>query len=349
VINLCTLFNSNYLSRGLALYKSLSETCPNFHLYVFAFDDQCHNFLQQQNYQHLTAIALKDFEDDELLTVKPSRSPAEYCWTCTPSTILYCIKKFQLPSCTYIDADIIFYSNPAVLIEEMGNDSVLISEHRYTKLYDQSLDSGIYCVQFMRFKNTEHGMKVLQWWRNTCLEWCYARIEDGKFGDQKYLDDWPSKFEGVHVLQHLGGGIAPWNVQQYGFEKNNGKLMLIHKVNKKKYPVVFFHFHGLKFYEKNIVECTKALYELDKLVKELFYIPYIRRLTQVSTELSKHIQFDPNGATGKAPSRVFIFITYLKNFIFALKNDPSAIVQLKNYNFKKHFHYWKLNKLIHHH
>src|ERR1700746_3815030 len=120
------------------MYESLLKNCNDFHLYVFAFDDKCYEFLKSQQYKDLTVVSLKEFEDEELLRIKPTRTAAEYCWTCSSSTILYSINKFRLQNCTYIDADMYFYSDPIVLVNEMGNKSVLITEHRYTKEYDQS-------------------------------------------------------------------------------------------------------------------------------------------------------------------------------------------------------------------
>ena len=90
-------------------------------------------------------------------------------------------------------------------------------------------------------------MAVLNWWRNACLDWCYAKAEDGKFGDQKYLDDWASRFEGVHELQHLGGGIAPWNVQQYIFKCEDSKIIGTEITTGKKFEVIFYHFHGHQY------------------------------------------------------------------------------------------------------
>ena len=264
----CTLFDSFYLTRGVAMYQSLEKTGIDFHLYIFAFDDASFKILNQLNFKHATIISLKEFENEKLLEVKPGRTKAEYCWTCTSSTILYVIENFNVPSCTYLDADLFFYSSPSVLIEEMGDKSVLITEHRFTPKYDRSEIAGIYCVQFVTFKNNAEGLKVLNWWVNACLEWCYSRYEDGKFGDQKYLDDWTTRFEGVHVLEHLGGGLAPWNIQQYSYlKRDQNNIMMMEIKSEKKFQAIFYHFHYVRFYsndfvdfgwfklEKNIITC----------------------------------------------------------------------------------------------
>lgn len=239
-----TLFDSNYLTRGLAMYESLKKESDEFHLYIFAFDDSSKNLLTKINLDFVSVVSLQEFEDEELLSVKIERSAGEYFWTCTPSIIKFCLEKYNLDSCTYLDADLYFFSNPAVLYKEMGEKSVLITEHRYTLEYDLSKTNGIYCVQIMTFKHDINGIKVLSWWREACIEWCYARAEDGKFGDQKYLDDWTTRFEGVHVLENMGGDVAPWNVQQYDLCNHNFNLIL-------------YHFHSYKLLENDKIECGK--------------------------------------------------------------------------------------------
>jgi hypothetical protein len=341
-LNFCTLFNSNYLSRGVVMYESLLKHCADFHLYVFAFDDTCYKFLKSQDYKHLTVVSLKDFEDDELLRVKATRTMAEYCWTCTSSTILYCIKKFSLDNCTYLDADLQFFSDPQLLFDEMGDKSVLITEHRYTREYDQSKESGKYCVQFVSFKNDEQGMNVLNWWRNACIEWCYARVENGKFGDQKYLDDWTTHFEGVHELQHLGGGIAPWNVQQYSFEQMQKKITGTEIISGKKFDVVFFHFHGVKFYNKNIVSLSGPLYALNEEVKTIFYKPYIQQLNQAKKLINTiDNSFDPNGSTGEAPMKPMNLLPIIKYYLIDLKKSIKNIFGQNLKNRIAHHYYYK--------
>ncbi|WP_430446971.1 MAG: hypothetical protein ACQZ2J_05660 [Pseudomonas piscis] len=277
--NFCTLFDSRYMSRGLAMYESLAANCPSFHLFIFAFDETSFEYLSNANLANTTIISLREFETEELLAVKPGRTPGEYCWTCTPFTILHALEKFQLKNCTYLDADLYFYSDPSILIRELQDNSILITEHRYTERYNQEATSGKYCVQFMTFKATEPGMKALRWWADSCLEWCFDRFEDGRFGDQKYLDDWTERFQKVHVLSNLGGGVAPWNVQQYQFSLTGKETVGIETSTQQPFNLVFYHFHGLKLLQDEKIEL--GTYILSRTTKNLIYKPYINHLMQI--------------------------------------------------------------------
>lgn len=266
------------------MYRSLEKCCEDFHLYIFAFDDTCYSILTGLNLKKATIISLKEFEDEKLLAVKPSRTKAEYCWTSTSSTIMYVIEHFNVAACTYIDADLYFYKNPQILFDEMKGKSILITEHRYPPKFNRINTSGIYCVQFITFLNDENGMKALRWWRDACIDWCFDRYEDGKFGDQKYLDDWPERFEGVHVLQHLGGGLASWNVEQYPFISRKGNDIFFMNTEKNaKFEAVFYHFHHTRFFKNDIVDLGWR-HPTMPVVRNL-YVPYIYELKQTEQEL----------------------------------------------------------------
>jgi hypothetical protein len=343
--NFCTLFDSNYLSRGVALYNSLSEHANDFHLFVFAFDEKAFEVLRELSLRNVTVISLKEFEDEKLLHVKPLRTAAEYCWTCTPSIIRYAINKFGLSACTYLDADLFFYNDPSVLINEMGTKSVLITRHRYTPQYDQSSTSGIYCVQFMTFRNDEKGMTVLNWWREACIDWCYARLENGKFGDQKYLDDWTTRFDGVHELRHLGGGLAPWNIQQYSIQRGGDPLLLKENRSGEKFKPVFFHFHYLKFFQDEIVKLTGD-YLISHDFVRVFYIPYVNKLISINNELNlRWPGLNSNGAGTSCPHKPYD----IKDKIHIYKNAFSSFKRGEVRKAYVHIHthnYFYLNQLI---
>jgi len=265
----CTLFDSNYLTRGLAMYHSLVEVNEQFELFIVCFDELAFDILSKLNLKNITIISLNAFENVHLLKVKQTRTKGEYCWTCTSHVIRYVLDNFQLPEVTYLDADLYFFNKPAILLDEFKSSKkdVMITEHRYTPDCDQTVTAGIYCVQFMTFLNNANSIKVLQWWQDRCLEWCFDRHEDGKFGDQKYLDDWLIRFDCVHVLENVGGGVAPWNIQQYTIEKGP-------KVNKS--DVVFYHFHNLKWLS---IHCfDMGMYRLQNQAVDYIYSPYLQTL-----------------------------------------------------------------------
>ena len=280
MLNFCTLFDSVYLSRGLAMYESLCRRCQEFHLYVFAFNDACYTILRSLRLNKMTVIPLSEFEDNELLRVKQTRTRGEYCWTCTPSTILYVLNHFEVESCTYLDSDLYFFSSPQCLFDEMGDSSVMITPHNYTPQYDQSARTGIYCVQFVTFKNDQQGRVVLEWWRKACLDWCYNRFEDNRFGDQKYLDDWPERFKGVHVCKNLGAGVAPWNMQQYTFQEKDGSILGTKRITGRPFEVIFFHFHSLTFVAPSYFS-PRPYYRRSKSAIQRMFNPYVKKIREI--------------------------------------------------------------------
>lgn len=233
-----TLFDDSFLPIGLALYRSLVARAQPFRLWVVAIDDDVERHLKQLALPDLEVIPLASIESPELLAVKPGRNRAEYCWTLTPFTAQAVFDRDpSAQRATYLDADLFFLDDPRVLLNELDQSGkqVLITEHAYAPEYDRSHDSGRFCVQFLTFDRSDKARAVMRWWQERCLEWCFARYENGKFGDQVYLDQWPSLFgDRVHIVRQVEKTLAPWNVRHFA-ERSQSPL-----------EPVFYHFHGLR-------------------------------------------------------------------------------------------------------
>jgi hypothetical protein len=143
---------------------------------------------------------------------------------------------------TYLDSDLMFFHDPEPLFDELGTESILIVPHRNPARLQWWDNWGVYNAGFVTFRRDESGMSALHWWRERCLEWCFARLEAGKSGDQTYLDDWPTRFPGTHVLEHVGGGLGPWNITESSVDGPEGAV----KVDGL--PLIFFHFATLRLY-----------------------------------------------------------------------------------------------------
>jgi hypothetical protein len=272
---LVTLFDSNYLVKAVAMHASLRAVAgDDVTLTCCCFDARAKRILDALALPGLRAIALEDLEasDPELAAVKPTRTPTEYCWTSTPALIRHVLDtRPDVDEVTYIDADLLFFSSPEALFAEMGDASICIVPHRYATAYKAQEVNGIYCVQWNTFRRDERGLAALDWWRERCLEWCFYRLEDGKLGDQKYLDDWPERFAGVHVLEHKGGGLAPWNVPSYDIRAGGPAGVLVDDD-----PLVFFHYHRVRLREGGEHDWRPPGYAIDDETFALVYAPYLR-------------------------------------------------------------------------
>jgi hypothetical protein len=292
------------------MYESLKKNSPYFHLYIFGFDDLTCHILGKLNLESVSVISLKEFETEELKKIKQTRTKAEYCWTCTPSVISYVIEKFNVSDCTYIDSDLFFYTDPSFLISELNltSKNVLITEHRYSflpRLYEEKR-AGRFCVQFITFTSEKDSLKVLNRWREQCIDWCYFRHEDGKFGDQKYLDEWPELYTNVHILNHQGGGVAPWNIGRYIFNLDGNSIRASLKSNPDTFDVIFYHFQYVKFLRSGSADI--GWYNIRAKGKDMFYIPYLNEVSRIEKMLKETFEGYKTGFTDFKADSVWSFL-----------------------------------------
>jgi len=277
ISHFCTYFDQQFLLKGLALYRSLLRHSRPFKLYVLCLDNATFEFFNRSNLPHILAISLQEFEsgDEDLLEAKKNRSQIEYYFTCTSSFLIYILGRFpKIDLITYLDADLFFYSQLTPMFEELADSSVLIVPHKFPDNLKHQEKYGIYNVGLLCFRNDKYGRECLQWWRDRCLEWCYDRVENGLFADQKYLDDWPIRFSKVVVLQHQGAGLAPWNVDSFTIKFRSGLVYI------ESQSLIFFHFHRLRiinpfyFIPLDRSEGTK----ISSILRRDIYGPYLKEL-----------------------------------------------------------------------
>lgn len=266
-----TLFDSLFLPQGLALHRSMERHVRDYTLWILCVDDEARDVLIKLNLPNVKLLQLSKLETEDLLRVKPTRSKGEYCWTLTPFAPRFVFEAdTAVQRVTYIDADLWFCKSPMPIFREFSASGkhVLITDHAYAPEYDQSVTSGQYCVQFMTFTR-KGGEVVRKWWEARCIEWCYARFEDGKFGDQKYLDDWPERFtDSVHVLINKELTLAPWNAKRFPASS-----------------AILFHFHGFRVVSTHSVIIGN--YYLPLPAKRAFYEPYGKDISYVLARIDE--------------------------------------------------------------
>lgn len=290
----CTLFDSTYLTRALALHGSLRHHRPDAILTAYCFDDEACTILEELALPGLELVGLPELEgyDPALAAVRHSRTPGEFCWTATPTLPLHLLDAHaDADRATYLDADLWFFADPQLVFDDLGDASVAITPHRYAPEFAHHAVAGIYCVQWVTFRRDDAGLEAARWWHDRCIEWCHARLEDGKFGDQKYLDDWPERFPGVHVIEHKGAGLAPWNLSRYSLTERDSQVWVDDD------PLVFHHFHGLKRLDGG-VRLAPPGYRVDRTARRLVYAPYLQALT-AAEELVRSVR--PGFRKGIAP------------------------------------------------
>lgn len=282
-----TYFDRHYLVKGLALYRSLERHSGPFILWTVCFDDETHAILRSLELPHARLIRQAELDawDRELAaTATDGRSRVEYYFTTTPCLLRLVLERAPDSGLvTYLEADLFFYSSPEALFDELGERSVMVVAHRFHADYAWLTSvAGIYNVGALVFRDDDTGRACLDRWRAQCLTWCHRRAEEGKYADQRYLDEWPSRYAGrVAVARRPGIGVAHWNLRNYAVAAPAPHA----RPAVDGDPVVFYHWSGLAMLSGHLFVDVWRHFPLDRDQFAAVYAPYLRALRQAADEV----------------------------------------------------------------
>ena len=286
--NFCTLFDRNYATRGLALYRSLMRVCKNdFLLTILCIDEETRTALAKMNLPRVRLWRVEDIGDADLLEVRKTRPRREFCWTCPGPLMLALLNEAGSNAIvTYLDADLGFYSDPQPIYDELGDNDILIHGHNFAPAYQSyAMASGIFNVGLIAVRNAPEGLACLTRWRAQNIEICVLDPEKGYCGDQKYLDEWPSLYKTLVIVQHPGVGLAPWNVEAHKIAKEGGRITVDGK------PLIFYHYHALRIVLAGGWLRWAAIpsigYHFGHPEQVILYQPYIRLLREAHRALGR--------------------------------------------------------------
>lgn len=300
----CTYFNLSYLNRGIVLFRSMRRHIPGYKIEVLCFDDATYDFLTMHSFPGVTPIRLADFESrhPELVAVKPSRARAEYFFTCTSVWTLDVLRRHpEAESVTYLDADMKFFSSPTrVFSEFMPGKDILICEHNFERDAARLLLHGRFNVGWLTFRNTTKGLECLGEWADDCIAWCYDRLEDGKFAEQKYLDAWPAKYGEHLAIAPKGLDLGPWGIGRNELTVQNGKVMI------EGEPLILYHYQGLRLFSERHYYLGYYYHHPISQILQLLYEPYIKELVATAKEFGlKGCLPNKRYGNGNLPYRLF--------------------------------------------
>lgn len=275
----CTLFDGNYLSRGLALHRSLQRHAGNFVLHVLCLDAATQRALASLALPSVELIPVEALQDwsPGLREVRGGRSLPEFYFTCKPYLLQYLLERARdVDRLSYLDSDLYFFSDAAQVERECAGSPVALSPHRFSPGNAHRRIYGEFNAGWLSVDNGVEARRFVAWWRDRCHEWCRTVVEETRFGDQKYLDRVPELFPGAKILAHPGMNVGPWNLVPGSVARS------AYGATVGGMPLVFFHFHNVRRMYFGVYDCGLFEYgiALTPEIREAIYRPYLEELAE---------------------------------------------------------------------
>ncbi|MDF2889728.1 MAG: putative Glycosyltransferase [Clostridia bacterium] len=303
----CSAYSAAYCYQGIVLYNSIKKVDEAFTLFLVCLDNTAYEILSQLELENLEVIKVKEIEDDfpELKLVKRDRAINEYAWTIKSSEILYIFENYQeVDRIIWLDGDTQMLSDPIDIYDEWSEHSIILTEQYYTDHHESLIKTyGRFQAGFIGFMKDFVGIHCLKWWQRKCIDWCYFTAEEGRWADQKYLDNVPELYENICIVKSLGINMTPFTLYRLNFEQQKYFGIKDNKLFINNIKLVLFHYYGFRYYDENNIDLCSYWMKFTRNSIEYVYIPYIKACKAAMKEIEL-IKKDYNPLLNKKAKRI---------------------------------------------
>ncbi len=268
-----TIASNNYFAQVKVLMKSMEISNPEWDRYFILVDEKNDDIWNENN--NFEKLSFKDVGIEDIQKMSFYYDVVELNTAVKPFAIDYLFNTLDYDQVIYLDPDIYVYKKLDKIEEEFSKGmSIILTPHFIDELNDDGflpdeqsvLATGIFNLGFIAFQKSETSMKAIDWWMKKCRKKCVSEIEEGVYVDQKWINYFPSRYEGVYILKDYGYNVAYWNIWERHIEKKSDGEFYVNN-----YPLVFFHYSGINWNsDGNLFKYTeRKLNEYYNTTKEL--------------------------------------------------------------------------------
>jgi hypothetical protein len=240
-----TICARNFIGAARALRRSYFQH-NNGEFYIFVVDGLTDVNLDPRQEGLIDCNEIFKISDH----IKYKYSITEYCTFLKPICFEHLFESYN--SAIYLDPDILVFNNFDFLLNDLNtNYNVLLTPHicqiNYAdKDYSEvnHLFEGIYNFGFLAMSKSDDTVKLLAWWRNRLMRFCYGDRSLLLHTDQAWGNYFPAFLrEKCKILNHLGCNVAHWNLSERQLARTDRGNYIVNN----NYDLIFFHFSGFDY------------------------------------------------------------------------------------------------------
>jgi hypothetical protein len=267
-----TICSNNYLAKAKVVADTFIENHPEYRFFLFLIDkrDTRVDYNEFSSYAFLEAQeAVAGLED-----LARKYNIIELSTAIKPACALYLFEQHQAEIAFYLDPDLQIFNRFTEVEDALYTHNFVLTPHFCSPIDDGKYPSdidlmvyGIYNLGFIALKNSSESIKLLTWWHERLMKYCFMRPSQGMFTDQLWMNYAPIYFQGAYVLKHLGYNMANWNLYERRLSEAQNRLVV-----NEEFQLKFFHFSHYQFHNPNTISKHQNRYTLESRsdLKNLF-------------------------------------------------------------------------------